>query len=338
MKKYLSIILINVLAITLSGCGSSGDAGCCSATSINSETTLVDTDKTTVKKIVATPIDYDAIKPALMTNSVNHVPFATFDHFTTGINIAYCGQLTAKDDDHDKLTFQAVDKPLHGSLEVDKNGAFTYTPNLGYDGSDSFSYTASDDVSTSAKKVVDILVKGTNKNIPDTPSDLKLKINEKCSVDVEWKDNSDNEDGFSIYVNGEYEKGVGENVTETTLCGLDSGVDYEISVEAANEAGHSDPVVGEIRIGSSSDKPSTPTDFHVKKKEDDSVRFKWDHVHGASSYELRQDGVLVKTIYDRTCVVIDDLVAGKQYLFELVAVNDEGKSSAATLKVELSSD
>ena len=339
MKKYLSIILINVLAITLSGCGSSGDAGCCSDASIKSKITTVDTGSDTTT-VVANPTDYASVTPpALGTNSVNRVPVGVFSNFTTGVNVAYCGQLTAKDDDHDKLTFQVVDKPSHGILEVDESGAFTYVPEQGYEGSDSFSYTASDDVSTSDKKNVSITVEGTNKDVPYAPSDLKLKVNEECSVDVEWTDNSDNEDGFSVYVNDEYKKGVGANITETTLCGLDTGVDYEIKVEAANEAGHSDPISDEITIGSASVKPNRPIDFHVKQKDEESIRFKWEHVNGASCYELHQDGVLVETISgDTHCVTVNNLATGKQYTFELKAVNDEGKSAPSILKVELSSD
>ena len=340
MKKYLSIILINVMAITLSGCGSSGDTGCCSGSSINSETTLVDTANKSTSTVVANPTDYASINPpTLGTNSVNHVPFGTFDHFTTGINVPYCGQLTAKDDDHDTLTFQVADKPLHGSLEVDENGAFTYKPNLGYEGSDSFTYTASDDVSTSDKKNVDISVEGTNKDVPDAPSDLKLKVNEKCSIDVEWKDNSDNEDRFNIYVNDEFSKSVEADKTDTTLCGLPTNVDYKITVEAVNESGPSDSISDEITIGSVAHKPDYPSGFSVKCKDENSIRFEWKQVKGASCYELRQDGVLVATVSGHTDeIVIDDLVVGKQYTFELKAVNDEGKSESAILKVELSSD
>ena len=175
MKKYLSIILINVLAVALSGCGSSGDTGCCSEASINSSITSVKTNKVDTK-VVAPPSDYASVVPPL-ANAVNHVPFGTFDSFTTGVNVAYCGQLTAKDDDHDKLTFQVVKNPSHGSLKVDESGAFTYTPDLGYEGSDSFSYTASDDVSTSDEKNVAICVEGTNENIPDNRQSRRRQNN-----------------------------------------------------------------------------------------------------------------------------------------------------------------
>ena len=118
-----------------------------------------------------------------------------------------------------------------------------------------------------------------------------------------------------------------------------SGVDYEIKVEAANEAGHSSAISGEITIGSATHKPHYPAGFTIKCKDENSIRFGWDKVKGASCYELRQDGILIATIsHDKDEVVVDDLAVGKEYTFELIAVNDEGKSEPAILKVELSPD
>lgn len=48
------------------------------------------------------------------------------------------------DTNHDSLTAVLVSGPAHGSLTFHANGSFTYTPDLLYSGSDSFTYQASD--------------------------------------------------------------------------------------------------------------------------------------------------------------------------------------------------
>lgn len=49
-------------------------------------------------------------------------------------------------DDGDEPTIVADTEPLHGSLELEDDGGFTYTPAAGFSGTDSFSYTIADAV------------------------------------------------------------------------------------------------------------------------------------------------------------------------------------------------
>ena len=48
--------------------------------------------------------------------------------------------------------------PVHGSLSLNSNGSFVYTPNTGFLGTDSFSYTASDNLGASATATVALTV------------------------------------------------------------------------------------------------------------------------------------------------------------------------------------
>ena len=48
------------------------------------------------------------------------------------------------DPDGDALTAVKTSDPAHGTLDLDPDGGFTYTPEAGYSGPDSFTYTASD--------------------------------------------------------------------------------------------------------------------------------------------------------------------------------------------------
>ncbi|MGE5358638.1 MAG: Ig-like domain-containing protein [Bacteroidales bacterium] len=95
----------------------------------------------------------DAITVAV-TSSVNHAPVANDDSYTTPANtplsVAASGVLANDTDaDGNALTATRVAVPSHGSLTLSPNGSFTYTPTVGYSGSDSFTYTASDGTATS---------------------------------------------------------------------------------------------------------------------------------------------------------------------------------------------
>jgi hypothetical protein len=56
------------------------------------------------------------------------------------------------------LTAAAASQPHHGAVTVNSNGSFTYTPTTGFAGLDSFTYTASDGVNTSAPATAYVLV------------------------------------------------------------------------------------------------------------------------------------------------------------------------------------
>ena len=48
------------------------------------------------------------------------------------------------DPDGDALTVESVMQPQHGAVAIQPNGRIRYTPAAGYEGSDSFTYTAGD--------------------------------------------------------------------------------------------------------------------------------------------------------------------------------------------------
>ncbi|GGK09086.1 hypothetical protein GCM10009304_39030 [Pseudomonas matsuisoli] len=66
---------------------------------------------------------------------------ATFDLSEDGTLTA---SLTATDPDNDALTFSTTVPPLHGTLVLNDNGTFTYTPNADYHGPDQFTYQVRD--------------------------------------------------------------------------------------------------------------------------------------------------------------------------------------------------
>jgi Ca2+-binding RTX toxin-like protein len=95
------------------------------------------------------------------TTSVNHPPVAMADTYTahedTPLTVIAPGVLgNDTDPDGDPLTAVLVTGPAHGTLALNGNGSFTYTPTAGYTGPDSFTYRSSDVTTTSNVATVSI--------------------------------------------------------------------------------------------------------------------------------------------------------------------------------------
>ena len=81
------------------------------------------------------------------------------------------GKVAASDVDGDTLTFAKGSNPANGTVTVDAQGNWTYTPNKDYNGSDSFTITVSDGKGGSATATVDIGVNPVNDSPKfDTPT------------------------------------------------------------------------------------------------------------------------------------------------------------------------
>jgi hypothetical protein len=71
------------------------------------------------------------------------------------------------DPDANPLTAVLVGGPAHGSLVLNPDGTFVYTPAFGFSGSDTFTYAASDGVDTSGPAIVTLSVLATAGTVPD---------------------------------------------------------------------------------------------------------------------------------------------------------------------------
>jgi VCBS repeat-containing protein len=98
----------------------------------------------------------------------------------TALNIGGAGIL-ANDTDaqNEPLTTILVSGPSHGSLTLNADGSFSYSPTADYNGSDSFTYRASDSNLQSADTVVTITVDAVN----DAPT-FNLGANQTTSEDA----------------------------------------------------------------------------------------------------------------------------------------------------------
>ncbi len=99
--------------------------------------------------------------------AVNDTPVAVNDSYTTNedtaLNRAAPGVLSNDTDaDGDNLTAVKVSDPAHGTLTLNSNGSFTYTPAANYNGTDSFTYRANDGQANSNTATVTITITAVN--------------------------------------------------------------------------------------------------------------------------------------------------------------------------------
>ncbi len=85
----------------------------------------------------------------------------------------FSGQLFGSDSDDDVLTFSLVEPPLYGSLSLNSDGTFVYTPAVGFFGDDTFRFNVSDGISQSTAASVAILVH-PEAGDPNTPLSLTV--------------------------------------------------------------------------------------------------------------------------------------------------------------------
>ena len=115
---------------------------------------------------------WDGLKlsgPAIATITVTeHAPVANNNFYkvatgtTLSVSSIYSGVLdNATDADNDTLTASISSNVQHGTLTLNSNGTFTYTPNSGYSGPDWFTFTAYDGLLSSNVAIATIDVYGT---------------------------------------------------------------------------------------------------------------------------------------------------------------------------------
>lgn len=87
-------------------------------------------------------VSYETVE--LTINPVNDAPRDLTSELTTGSDTPLVGTLSAVDIEGDALTFSLIDVAETGTVTVNADGEFEYTPATGFLGQDSFSYCVSD--------------------------------------------------------------------------------------------------------------------------------------------------------------------------------------------------
>jgi len=109
----------------------------------------------------------NTVSVLLNTTVTNRAPAAAADAYSTAedtpLTVAATGVLgNDTDSDGDSLSAVVVSGPAHGSLNLNADGSFTYTPAVNFNGTDSFTYRASDGTLQSDPATVTITVNAVN--------------------------------------------------------------------------------------------------------------------------------------------------------------------------------
>ena len=96
---------------------------------------------------------------------------------------------------------------------------------------------------------------------PDAPSSLTATAASSSSIDLTWADNSSDETGFEIFMDGVYEKAAAADATSTTVSGLSEGTQYTFKVRAVKTTCSPTAYSGFSTTRSAYTKLATPTNF-----------------------------------------------------------------------------
>ncbi|HOH20356.1 MAG TPA: ExeM/NucH family extracellular endonuclease, partial [Anaerolineaceae bacterium] len=119
--------------------------------------------------------------PVILGLNLNTAPEADPLITSTDEDVVLTGTLTGSDFNEDPLTFEKVTDPTIGSVVVNADGTFTYTPNLNANGSDTFTFRVYDGALYSEAATVTITVNPIN----DAPvaDDQDVETDEETPLD-----------------------------------------------------------------------------------------------------------------------------------------------------------
>lgn len=133
--------------------------------------------------------------------AVNDAPIVTSPvAANTSEDTALVGQVTATDVDGNPLTYQAG-TAQHGTVTVNAQGQYTYTPIANYSGSDSFVITVSDGIAPPVDAVVNVTVAAVN-DAPVTVNDVATVGENQSQAFALTANDTDIEDGVPPTLTG----------------------------------------------------------------------------------------------------------------------------------------
>ncbi|WP_036991111.1 cadherin-like domain-containing protein, partial [Metapseudomonas furukawaii] len=118
---------------------------------------------------------------------------------TTDEDTPVSGQLGATDPDGDSLTFTAGDAPRNGTVVVNPDGSYTYTPNANFNGGDSFTVIVSDGNGGTDTLTVTVGVNPVN-DAPVANNDGPTAVTEDTPATGNVLDNDTDLDGDTLTV------------------------------------------------------------------------------------------------------------------------------------------
>ncbi|MHB8897921.1 MAG: Ig-like domain-containing protein, partial [Thermoguttaceae bacterium] len=130
-----------------------------------------------------------AITVNLTVTAVNDAPTVVADAYTVDedgtLTVTAANGVLKNDTDPDSTSFTAaiVTQPAHGTVTLNADGSFTYTPTANYQGTDTFTYKASDGTGAATSPAATVTVTVNDK--PDAPvatDDTSNAVNDGNSI------------------------------------------------------------------------------------------------------------------------------------------------------------
>ncbi|MCX2576382.1 DUF7507 domain-containing protein, partial [Pedobacter sandarakinus] len=100
---------------------------------------------------------------------------------TTPEDVAVSGSITASDADGDPLTFATTTPPANGTVVLNADGTYTYTPKANFNGTDSFVVTVSDGKGGSTTVTINVTVTPVN-DAPVATTPVNVVTNQNSPV------------------------------------------------------------------------------------------------------------------------------------------------------------
>ena len=127
---------------------------------------------------------------SVVVTNVNEAPVASDLNFTSSEDEALVGQLNVSDPEGDPLTviLDPANGPANGTVDVNSDGSFTYTPDANFFGNDSFAYIVTDPSGANATGTVNIDINSVNDVPTTTPVTLTPIAEDSATIIITQAD------------------------------------------------------------------------------------------------------------------------------------------------------
>ncbi|MBE9063540.1 S-layer family protein [cf. Phormidesmis sp. LEGE 11477] len=186
----------------------------------------------------------DTATVAITVEPVNDAPTATDDSATTNEDVAVSIDVLDNDSDldGDDLSVESVTQGSNGTVNINADSTVSYTPNAGFDGSDTFECTVSDgELTDTATVEVTVIDDGISPPVATADS---ATTNEDTAVSIDVLDNDIDADGDNLNV---------ESVTQGSNGTVDVNADGTVSYTPNADFNGSDSFTYEVSNGELSD-------------------------------------------------------------------------------------
>lgn len=120
------------------------------------------TDSFSIVAVVEDSFSSESHTVSIVITPVNDRPVAKVSSLNVNEDASISGQLPAEDVEKSKLSFAVSQAPKKGSVVINADGSYTYTPAKDASGADAFSFVASDGELTSDPALVNVAIAPLN--------------------------------------------------------------------------------------------------------------------------------------------------------------------------------